>query len=207
MADAVIPIAAATANAHKLVEIEAMFADVVGPGFRLLPRPTDLADVDETADTLAENAALKAIAVATAAGTAAIADDTGLEVDALDGEPGVRSARFAGDDATDAENVTLLLERLTGVDPAQRTARFRTVICLAQPDGTTAFAEGVCEGRIATERSGERGFGYDPVFVPADGDGRSFAAMDASEKNTISHRGRALRAAATIVGDFLRGSS
>lgn len=196
-------VAAATANPKKLAEIEA----IVGAlgSFTLLPRPPGLADVDETGATLEENAALKAHAVAAAAGAPAIADDTGLEVDALDGAPGVRSARFAGDSATDADNVALLLERLADVPDERRTARFRTVICVARPDGGERFADGVCEGRIVREPRGEAGFGYDPVFVPNDGDGRTFAEMSGAEKHAISHRGRAVRAAGERFGEFLVG--
>ncbi|MFN8050763.1 MAG: non-canonical purine NTP pyrophosphatase [Acidimicrobiales bacterium] len=144
-----VPIAAATANPAKLAEIEEIFAAVAGDAFTLLPRPAGLADVDETGETLRENAELKARAVSVAAGTAALADDTGLEVDALDGAPGVRSARFAGEAAVDADNVALLLSKLSGVDASGRTARFRTVICLVGADGGASFADGVCEGRIA----------------------------------------------------------
>lgn len=196
-----LAVVAATANPKKLREIEEIFATAVGAGVELLPRPAELADVVEDGDTLAANAELKAVAVSNHTGRAAIADDTGLEVDALDGAPGVRSARFAGEAAVDADNVTLLLERLHDVGAADRTARFRTVICIAHPDRAPVFAEGVCEGHISLAPRGDGGFGYDPVFVPVDGDGRAFAEMTAAEKHAISHRGRALRAA----GDLLRG--
>lgn len=193
-------VVAATANPKKLAEIEAIFERVAGDVV-LAPRPADLADVVEDGATLHDNAALKAVAVSTAAGRPAIADDTGLEVDAIDGSPGVRSARFAGDDATDADNVDLLLTLLTGIE--NRRARFRTVICLAAPGREPVFAEGVCEGTIVTERRGASGFGYDPVFVPDDGDGRTFAEMTADEKHSISHRGRAMSAAGELLGPFL----
>ncbi|MDQ2678400.1 MAG: non-canonical purine NTP pyrophosphatase, partial [Actinomycetota bacterium] len=127
----------------------------------------------------------------------ALADDSGLEVDALDGAPGVRSARFAGEDATDADNVSLLLERLAGVPDDERTARFRCVIVLQRPDGTELVADGSVEGRIIDAPRGESGFGYDPVFVPTEGNGRTFAEMSADEKHAISHRGRALRSLVT----------
>lgn len=197
-------VAAATANPKKLAEIEA----IVGAtgAFTLLPRPAGLADVDETGETLEANAALKAHAVASAVGVPAIADDTGLEVDALDGAPGVRSARFAGSDATDSDNVALLLERLAGVPDERRTARFRTVICIALPGGRERFVDGVCEGRIVDVPRGDAGFGYDPVFVPDNGDGRTFAEMSADEKHAISHRGRALRAAGERIEELLAGS-
>lgn len=199
---AAVELVAATANPGKLAELAAVLE---GAGVVLRPRPPALGDVDETGTTLEANAEMKARAVAVASGGLAVADDTGLEVDALDGAPGVRSARFAGDDATDADNVTLLLARLDGVPTERRTARFRTVICVAAADGPAMFATGVCEGTIATARSGDGGFGYDPVFVPLDGDGRTFAQMGRHEKNAISHRGRALRAAAERLPDHLRG--
>lgn len=179
---------AATANPAKLREI----AEIIGDAIELTARPHDIADVVESAVDLAGNALLKASAISSATGCAAVADDTGLEVDALDGAPGVRSARFAGDGATDADNVALLLERLDDVE--HRTARFHTVVCLVVPGHDPVFAEGRCEGFIATAPRGRSGFGYDPVFVPDDGDGRTFAEMDADEKHTMSHRGRALRA-------------
>lgn len=200
-----LQIVAATANPKKLAEISGIFADVV-EGIELLGRPADLGDVDETGATLADNAALKAVAVAEHTGLPAIADDTGLEVDALDGSPGVFSARFAGPEASDEDNVRLLLQRLRETAPGGRTARFRTVICLARPDGSTEFAEGVCEGTILDTPVGEKGFGYDPVFAPTDGDGRTFAQMEPSDKHAISHRGRAMRSAAVRLGDFLAGT-
>jgi len=190
-----IELTSATANPKKLAEIESILAGEVV----LLPRPADLADVVEDGDTLEANAALKAVAVSAHAGTAAIADDTGLEVDALGGAPGVRSARFAGEDATDADNVALLVKRLADVPDERRTARFLTVICVARPGHEPLFARGECAGRIVDAPRGEAGFGYDPVFVPDDGDGRTFAEMSAAEKAAISHRGRALAAAAVLL--------
>lgn len=167
----------------------------------LLPRPADLADVVEDAPDLAGNARLKAVAVCDAAGAAAVSDDTGLEVDALDGAPGVFSARYAGDDATYDDNVQKLLDELDRVGatgPEQRTARFRTVVMVVRPDGSELCVEGSVEGVIASERRGRGGFGYDPIFVPVEGDGRSFAEMG-DEKHEISHRGRALRALAAAL--------
>ena len=180
---------AASANPAKLAEIAAILGDVLGDAFVLLPRPTYLPDVVEDAADLLGNARLKAETVMRATGSAAVADDSGLEVDALDGAPGVRSARFAGEDATDADNVALLLDRLDG--ETFRAARFRTVAFVARPDGSSVVAEGTCEGTIALSPRGGGGFGYDPIFVPADGDGRTFAEMAADEKHAISHRGRA----------------
>lgn len=158
----------------------------------LTPRPADLADVDESGDTLIDNAILKAIAVAQHTKSAALADDTGLEVDALDGRPGVRSARFAGEPADDARNRARLLDELRGV--TNRSARFRTVLAIAEPDGTVMCVEGECEGEIIDAERGANGFGYDSVFVPRDGDGRTFAEMSADEKNLLSHRSRAIDA-------------
>jgi XTP/dITP diphosphohydrolase len=181
----------ASANPDKVAEIEVILRDVVD----LVPRPPGVPDVVEDADTLAGNARLKAAAIAAASGDAAVADDTGLEVVALGGRPGVRTARFAGDDATYAENRALLLRELDGVD--DRRARFRTVAMVVWPDGRELAAEGVCEGTIATVERGTRGFGYDPVFIPDDGDGRTFAEMDEDAKHALSHRGRAFRALLT----------
>lgn len=179
----------ATANPDKVREI----ADVLS-GFELLPRPDDAPEVDETADTLEGNARLKAEALCRATGEAAVADDTGLEVEALDGRPGVYSSRFAGPTATYADNVAKLLKELDGVD--NRRARFRTVAFVRFPDGSEVAAEGTVDGHIAAEASGDEGFGYDPVFVPDDVDGRTFAEMTLAEKQDVSHRGRAFRALA-----------
>jgi len=181
----------ATANPDKATEIAAILVD-----HELVPRPADVAEVAETAPTLDGNALLKARALADATGEAAVADDTGLEVDALDGEPGVFSARFAGPRATYADNVAKLLRELDGVPLERRTARFRTVAAVAWPDGRSLTVQGTVDGSIATATRGSGGFGYDPVFVPIDGDGRSFAEMPADEKHAISHRGRAFRALA-----------
>jgi XTP/dITP diphosphohydrolase len=181
----------ATANRHKTEEIRAVLEPL---GFTLLGRPLDVPDVDETGETLEENALLKARTLVDATGTAAIADDTGLFVDALDGRPGVRSARYAGEGATYDENVTKLLRALRGVDGPARTARFRTVIAIAYPDDKDVCVEGVLEGTISLERAGEQGFGYDPVFVPNVTGGRTLAELSADEKNALSHRALALRA-------------
>lgn len=186
----------ASANPDKVAEIAAVLAE---SGVELAPRPPEVGDVVEDADTLEGNARLKAVAICSATGFGALADDTGLEVDALGGAPGVRSARFAGDAATYAENTAALLDALDAVgalDDAARTARFRTVVLVRWPDGTETIAEGTVEGRIARAPRGEGGFGYDPVFVPLEADGRSFAEMSPDEKHAISHRGRALRALA-----------
>ncbi len=183
-------VACASANPHKVAEIEDLMRGVVD----LQPRPHDLPDVDENADTLIDNARLKARAVCDATGLPALADDTGLEVTALDGAPGVRTARFAGEPPNDANNRAKLLRDLAGA--ADRSARFRTVAILVFPDGRELLAEGVCDGVIADAERGDRGFGYDAVFVPREGDGRTFAEMTIADKHALSHRGRAFRALA-----------
>jgi len=181
----------ATANPHKAAEIAPLLA-----GFEVVPRPVELADVEETADTLEGNARLKAEAVAAFSGELAVADDTGLEVDALGGRPGVWSARYAGEHATYADNVAKLLAELDGVGLARRGARFRTVVVACAPDGREIVAEGTVRGHIALAGRGASGFGYDSVFVPDGADGRTFAEMTTAEKGAISHRGRAFRALA-----------
>ncbi len=183
----------ATANpdkAREVAEILAARSDV-----EVLPRPEGLADVEETGTTLTENAELKARFVATASGLAALADDTGLFVDALDGAPGVYSARYAGEGATYADNVDKLLAALSGV-PAPRRARFETAAVLVEPSGRRVVTLGTVHGVITTEARGTNGFGYDPVFEPDDADGRTLAELSDDEKHAISHRGRAFRAMA-----------
>lgn len=184
----------ATANPDKTREIQ----EILGDDVELLARPAEVPDVEETGDTLEANARLKARALVDATGVAAIADDTGLEVHALGGAPGVYSARYAGEGATYADNVAKLLEALAG--RPDRSARFRTVAIAMWPDGTEIVAEGSVEGTIAREASGSRGFGYDPVFVPA-GAAVTFAEMTSEAKHAVSHRGRAFRAlAARLAG-------
>jgi XTP/dITP diphosphohydrolase len=183
----------ATANPDKAREIVDALA---GLDVELLDRPATVSEVDETGSTLLENARLKAHALRDATGEDALADDTGLEVDALGGAPGVWSARYAGEDATYADNVEKLVAEIAAARRNARTARFRTVLVLAGADGSELVADGVVEGVIADEPRGTSGFGYDPVFVPAGGRGRSFAEMTLAEKQALSHRGRALRALA-----------
>lgn len=193
----------ATANDHKLCEIRA----ILGPEIEVGARPVDFPPVVEDAETFEGNARLKVAAIVQASGSAAVADDSGLEVDALGGAPGVRSARFGGEGAGDRVNVERLLAELDAVRAtgrASRRARFRSVAVVGWPDGRVLVAEGVVEGVIAPAPRGESGFGYDPVFIPADGDGRTFAEMTAAEKNQISHRGRAFR---RLRGDLLRRGS
>jgi XTP/dITP diphosphohydrolase len=180
----------ASANPDKVAEIAQLLAGLVD----LVPRPDSVPDVIEDADTLVGNARLKALAICEATGTPAVSDDTGLEVDHLAGAPGVWTARFAGEGATYADNRAKMLSVLDGVAAAGRTARFRTVVMVRWPDGTELVCEGVCEGTIAEAERGARGFGYDPLFIPADGDGRTFAEMTDDEKHAVSHRGRAFRA-------------
>jgi XTP/dITP diphosphohydrolase len=184
-----VKLVCASANPDKAAEMAELLTSV-----ELLPRPSSVPDVEEDADTYIGNARLKAVAIAAAAAMAAVADDSGLEVDALGGAPGVHSARYAGPGATYAGNVDRLLHELTGV--ARRTARFRCVVLVRWPDGREVVAEGVVDGRIALDRRGDGGFGYDSVFIPDEGDGRTFAEMAADEKHALSHRGRALRALA-----------
>jgi XTP/dITP diphosphohydrolase len=190
----------ASANPHKVAEIAAL----LGAAIELVPRPAGVPDVVEHADSLLGNARLKGRAIAAAAGAAAVADDTGLEVDALGGAPGVHSARYAGPDASDAANRARLLAELVGVPSQRRTARFRTVALVAWPDGDELYVDGVCEGQIAEAERGACGFGYDSLFVPDDGDGRTFAEMTAAEKDAISHRGRAFRALVTALSQLRR---
>jgi XTP/dITP diphosphohydrolase len=183
---AVMQLVCASANPDKVMEIAAILDGVVD----LLPRPPDVADVVEDADTVIGNARLKATAICAATGLPAVSDDTGLFVDALDGAPGIYAARFAGEQATYADNRSKLLRELDGA--TNRRASFVSAVMVVWPDGRELVVEGVCEGTIATAELGDRGFGYDPVFVPDDGDGRSFAQMSDVEKNQISHRSRAL---------------
>ena len=185
---AALQLVCASANPDKVLEIAAILDGVV----QLLPRPADVPEVVEDADTLIGNARLKASAICAATGLPAVSDDTGLFVDALDGAPGVYAARFAGEDATYADNRVKLLAALG--DRADRRATFVSAVMVVWPDGREVAVEGVCKGVIAASELGDRGFGYDSVFIPDDGDGRSFAQMTDAEKNQISHRARALHA-------------
>lgn len=183
----------ATANPHKVAEI----ADILNGVVELLPRPTDIPDVVEDAGTLEGNARLKATAVCAATGMAAVSDDTGLFVAALDDAPGVDTAYYAGPEATYAQNRSKLLSALESKH--DRSASFRTVVMVVWPNGNELVVTGVCNGTIASEELGTRGFGYDPIFIPKDGDGRSFSEMTDSEKNAISHRGRAFTSLVTAL--------
>ena len=180
-----------TRNAHKLVEIR----QILGPSFELLDLSAvpALGEVEETGETFEENAALKALAASAHFEGWVLADDSGLEVDALGGAPGVRSARFSGEGATDVTNRALLLEKLAAVSASERSARFRCVIALARAGQVLAHFSGSVEGSIIGSEKGAGGFGYDPLFVP-EGFGETFAELGADTKNRLSHRGRALAA-------------
>lgn len=183
----------ASKNPDKITEIEEVLresslADEIVRGL-------DWPDVEETGSTLEENALLKGRAVVDATGLPVLADDTGLEVRALEGAPGVHTARFAGQNARYEDNVAKLIEEMQGV--TDRAARFRTVVALVFPDGVEIVSEGTLEGLIAETPRGHRGFGYDPVFSV---DGRTLSEMSLAEKNQLSHRARAIRALAQLVG-------
>ncbi len=180
----------ATANPHKVVELRAVLEDL---GVTVLDRPRDVPEVDETSDSLEGNALLKARALVEATGYAALADDTGLFVDVLEGRPGVYSARYAGEGASDADNVEQLLSELVDVRLDERGARFVTVITVAYPDGSLTVVRGELEGVIDHHPRGHYGFGYDSIFVPLESGGRTLAQMTPQEKNVISHRSRAVR--------------
>ena len=189
----------ATNNAHKLRELREITAGVLN--VLSLADINCHDDIPETADTIEGNAEIKANYIKEHYGYDCFADDTGLEVDALDGEPGVRSARYAGEDCISENNIDLLLRRLEGHN--DRSARFRTAIALRIGNDVTLF-EGIVNGTILTERHGTGGFGYDSIFAPVEADGRSFAEMSADEKNAISHRGRAT---AALINYLLHGKS
>ncbi len=194
----------ATRNADKTREVR----EILGAGFLvedLGVRP-DLPEVDETGETFEENARLKAVAASAGYDGFVVADDSGLEVDALGGLPGVRSARFAGASATMEENRALLVERLHGVRGDARSARFHCVLVLARDGEVLRVFDGVVDGMIAEEERGAGGFGYDSLFVPR-GAERTFAEMTADEKHALSHRGRALAAMAEFLRDILRPSA
>ena len=181
----------ASRNPGKIREIVAICAD--WPVEWVTHEDASWPEVEETGVSYLENALLKARAVASATGEAALADDSGIEVDALGGGPGPRSARYAGETASDEKNLRALLRALAGVPGPGRTARYRAVAAVAFPDGREVWAEGICEGVLRTKPRGTGGFGYDPIFEPAGWD-RTMAELSPEEKDRISHRGRALRA-------------
>jgi XTP/dITP diphosphohydrolase len=187
-------IVVATANAGKLAEIAAAI-DI--PGFEFVTAAAlgaESIEVAETGETFTDNAYLKAEAYRKRFGLAALADDSGLVVDALGGRPGVRSSRYAGERATDADNTRRLLEELDGFGPEMRAARFQCVVVFVDEQGEPVSACGTCEGQIAFSPRGSGGFGYDPVFLPEEAAGATMAELQMGEKNAISHRGKALRA-------------
>jgi XTP/dITP diphosphohydrolase len=185
-------LAIASRNAHKLREIGRICADWPVGWVTMDTHEGPWPDVEEPHDTYLENALVKAREVAAALGVPAVADDSGIEVDALDGAPGPRSARYAGEDAADADNLRALLRALEAVPGPARTARYRCVAAVAWPDGREVWAEGSCEGTLETAPRGSGGFGYDPAFVP-EGSDRTMAELAEAEKDRISHRGRAFR--------------
>jgi XTP/dITP diphosphohydrolase len=187
----------ATRNEHKLRELREIIT-----GIELLPLPEEIELPPEWGDTFRINAAVKATAAATECGHPAIGDDSGIEAAALGGRPGVYSARYAGENATDEENLAKLLEEVAAAGEDRRVA-YVCVIALAQPDGSASLFEGRCEGTLTTAPRGSGGFGYDPAFVPDEtgpGDNRTMAELSPEEKHAISHRGRAAEALAEAIG-------
>jgi XTP/dITP diphosphohydrolase len=187
----------ASANPKKAAELREVLESTWVERVEVVARPDAVAEVVEDAADFVGNARKKAVALHRATGEAALADDSGLEVDGLDGAPGVRSARYAGEQATDADNLSKLRAALASLPEghAGRRARFRCAVVLVTDDAEVV-AEGAVEGRIVAAPRGQGGFGYDPVFVPDDGDGRTFAEMTSEEKHALSHRGRAIAALA-----------
>ena len=191
----------ATANPDKAAEVAAILEEELDGLIELIERPEGVGTVEETGQSLEENARIKAVAMVAAAGEAAVADDTGLEVVALGGAPGVRSARFAGDAASYGQNVAKLLALLDG--ETDRRASFRTVVVCRFPGGTEILTEGVVEGEIVPAPRGDAGFGYDAVFAPEGGGGRTFGEMSPADKHNLSHRGLALRSLAALLKEDL----
>lgn len=187
----------ATQNKGKLAELSQLLGDY----FDLELRPENIGDVVEDGDTFNANALIKARYVANATGRTSLADDSGLVVDALDGAPGIYSARYAGVGSTDEQNTAKLLEELNEVEPHLRSARFVCSFALVYSDGNEIVVSATCEGDIASSVSGSAGFGYDPVFVPRDGDGRTFSEMSAHEKAAVSHRAAACRKLIDVLGN------
>ena len=190
----------ATRNHNKVIELVALLGDL-GITIRTLDEFPDAPDVVEDGDTCEANAVKKARAIAEFTGLSAVADDTGLEVDALDGRPGIYAARYAGEDATYEDNCRKLLRELMGVPREQRTARFLTVAAIALPSGEIRVAQGILEGEIAEEASGTLGFGYDPLFLIPEL-GKTLAQLSADEKNTVSHRAKAFAKMREIVRSY-----
>jgi XTP/dITP diphosphohydrolase len=192
----------ATNNPGKIQEYQELLADL--PLDITFPNQEGLAlEVEETGETFEENARLKATAYARLSGLVTLADDSGLEVEALGGAPGVRSARYAGPGASDVDRYQKLLAALDTIPPDRRSARFRCVIALALPDGRTRTADGICQGTIGLSPRGEHGFGYDPIFIMAGCDGQTMAELAPEVKNRISHRARATAAARILLAQEL----
>ncbi len=192
----------ATRNIHKAKEIRAYLDDL---GYRILTLEDfpSIPEITEDGESYEENAMKKAVAVSESTGKMALADDTGLEVDALQGQPGLFSARFAGEGVSYADNRKKLLLLMKDISPSRRTARFRCVMVLAMPGGETRTVEGVVEGRITLEEQGEEGFGYDSVFYFPEL-GKTLAQLTMAEKNRVSHRGRALKQVREILKKIRR---
>jgi XTP/dITP diphosphohydrolase len=195
----------ATRNRHKLKEIESILAEL-NFEIRSSADLPNLAEVAEDAGTIRDNAIKKAVETARVAKMLTLADDTGLEVDKLDGEPGVKSARYAGEEATSHENNKKLLGALKGVPLEKRTARFRCVVAIADASGLVETVEGICNGTILEDERGGGGFGYDPLFIP-DGQVKSFGELSPDVKNRISHRAKALQKAWAVLSRYLREHS
>ena len=192
----------ATNNEHKLFELKKILIPLGIDALSAKEANVNLLDVEETGTTFEENAKLKAEAAFKLTGMPSIADDSGLEVDALNGEPGIYSSRYSGKDATDQKNIDKLLEKLKNVPDEKRTARFVCTICCILPSKEYIFVRGTVEGKIAFSKKGESGFGYDPIFITESG--KSFAELSPEEKNSISHRGNALRILSQKLKDKLK---
>lgn len=192
----------ASRNKGKLLELEILLQ---GMDFEivLLDAYEGLPDIPETGSTFQENAIIKATEAARLTGSLSLADDSGLEVDFLKGAPGIYSSRFAGEDKDDLANNQKLLQLLTGVPESQRTARFKSVVAVADVAGRVETVEGVCEGRIGTELKGSYGFGYDPLFIVAGQGGRTMAELEPEVKNRISHRAQALGKAVSLLEKYI----
>lgn len=194
----------ATHNPHKLTEMRRILEPLGIEAVTDTDLRITLPEVEETGETFVENAYLKAASACAFAGLPAIADDSGLTVDALNGAPGVYSARYAGEGADGPACVNKLLREMADVPDGARGAQFVSAICCVFPDGDTLTAKGVCRGCIAYAPAGDNGFGYDPVFAAEEYDGRTYAEITDDEKDAVSHRGRALREFAPLLQDFLQ---
>lgn len=191
----------ATRNPRKKKELEQILHHMQVQ-ILTLDEIEDIPETEEDGRTFEENAVKKACQSAAWSGYICLADDSGLMVDALQGQPGVYSARFSGENADDQSNNEKLLQMMAGVEEKDRTARFMCVIAISDPEGRVKTVSGSCEGRIARQPVGTGGFGYDPLFIP-DGFNRSFAQLSAEEKNSISHRGRALKKCSSLIQEYL----